>query len=245
MVRLIHLLLAAAGVSASGAQHLHPVSRHLSVPAHHHGLPPHRGRRRVHYIHLPVLSHIRVHGPAIDYVGLFLLAGVTGLGVNGFGEATLIAAAVYVANHHVAIAPVVLIAAAGAYVGGIAAFVIGRHGARRVLTAPGPIAAFRRRTLAHSEEVFLHYDALAILVTPSWAAGIHGVRWVRFLLINVASALLWAAALGLGAYYLGPRITTEFSDEIGWIVGGVAGVLVLCFVLRRALRSPSRQSGPG
>ena len=195
-------------------------------------MPPH--------IHLPLLSHIRVHGPALDYVGLFLFAVLSGLGINGFGEAAVIAAGVYVANHDLPVAPVVLIAAAGGFVGGVGGFVIGRIGGRSVLTAPGPFASVRRKMLEHSEEVYLHYDALAILATPAWAAGIHRAHWPKFLWLNLASALLWAAALGLGAYYLGSRITTEFSSEIGWIVGGVVLVLATYYFMRRVLRAPSR-----
>ncbi len=194
------------------------------------------------HIHLPILSHIRVHGPTIDYIGLFLLAGLSGVGINGFGEAALIAAAVYVANHHIPVAPVVLIAAAGGFVGGVVGFIIGKLGGRSILTAPGPLAHFRGKMLEHSEEVYLHYDLLAILITPAWAAGVHRVGWLKFLWINLASALLWAGALGLGAYYLGSRITTEFSSEIGWVIGGVAVVMVVYFFMRRALRAPSRPS---
>ncbi|MHB8532463.1 MAG: DedA family protein [Solirubrobacteraceae bacterium] len=205
------------------------------------GLSHATGAKRPRYIHLPLLSHIRVRGPALDYLGTFLLAILSGLGVNGFGEAALIAAAVYVANHHLSITPVILIAAAGGFFGGICGFLAGRQGARSLFTMPGPLAQTRRRMLEHSEGVYLHYDTLAILITPGWAAGMHRVRWLKFLLLNLASALIWAGTLGLGAYYLGRRITTEFSDEIGWVVGGVGAVLVVYYFMRRALRTPSRR----
>ncbi len=182
-----------------------------------------------------------MHGPAINYLALFLLAGLSGLGVNGFGEAALIAAGVYVANHHLPVAPIILIATAGGFLGGLGGFLLGRHGGRTILTAPGPLSRVRRKMLAQSEEIYLHHDTVAILVTPPWAAGIHAVRWGKFLWLNLCSALVWAAALGLGAYYLGSRVTTEFSSEIGWIVGGVVGALVVYALVRRALRAPSRR----
>lgn len=216
---------------------MHQAHALAGATLHHHRV------RRPRYIHLPVLSHLRVHGPALDYVGLFLLAAVSGFGVNGFGEAALIAAGVYAANHHLPPAPVVLIAAVGAFLGGTVGYLAGRHGGRVAFTAAGPLARLRRRMLARSEEVYLHYDVVAILITPGWAAGIHSVRWRKFLPLNVASALIWAAALGLGSYYLGRRITTDFSDEAGWIVGGVAAALVFIYVVRRALRRPA--AGPG
>jgi membrane protein DedA with SNARE-associated domain len=210
------------------------------VHSHHHGGLHKRKAKRARYIHLPILSHIRVHGPAIDYVGVFLLAILSGIGVNGFGEAALITAAVYVANHHIPVEPVILVAAAGGFVGGVVGFIIGKHGGRSILTASGPFAHFRRKLLEHSEEVYLHYDSLAVLMTPAWAAGIHRIRWLKFSWLNLASALLWAGALGLSAYYLGSRITTEFSNEFAWIVGGVAAVLVIYYFIQRALRAPVR-----
>ena len=38
-------------------------------------------------------------------------------------------------------------------------------------------------------------------------AGIHRMRWSRFLPANALSALAWALVVGLGAYLLGPSIT--------------------------------------
>jgi membrane protein DedA with SNARE-associated domain len=229
-------LLIAAGANAHVGLHPHALRHALG----HRAVSHKRRAKKPAHIHLPILSHIRIHGPALDYVGLFLLAILSGVGINGFGEAALIAAGVYVANHHIPVAPVVLIAAAGGFVGGVAGFVIGNHGGRSFLTAAGPLARVRKRALARSEEVYLHYDVLAILLTPAWAAGIHRVGWPKLLWLNLASALLWAGSLGLGAYYLGTRVTTAFSNEIGWVTGGVAAVLIVYYVIRRALRAPSR-----
>jgi len=238
----MELIALAANGPTHLAPHLHALHRYaLGRPQHHATSHKHKRKAAAH-IHLPILSHIRVHGPAIDYVGLFLFAILSGVGVNGFGEAALIAAAVYVANHHLPVAPVVLIATAGGFIGGVIGFLIGTFGGRSIFTAPGPFAHFRGKMLEHSQEVYLRYDLLAILITPAWAAGIHRVRWLKFLSLNLASALLWAGSLGLGAYYLGSRITTEFSSEIGWIVGGVAVVLVIYYFMQRALRASSRPS---
>jgi membrane protein DedA with SNARE-associated domain len=189
-----------------------------------------------------VLSHIRVHGPAINYVGLFLFAILSGIGVNGPGEAALITAAVYVSNHHLPLEPVILIAAAGGFLGGLGGFIIGKHGGRSILIAPGPLVRFRRRMLEHSEEMYLRWDSLAVLMTPAWAAGIHDIRWWKFLWLNLASALIWAGLIGVGAYFLGSRITTEFSNEIGWVIGGVVAVLVVYYITQRVLRAPSHRS---
>ena len=236
-----YYFLIAATTKTHIGPHLHTL-RHHALRHSHHLESRNHNRKSVAHIHLPILSRIHVHGPAIGYVSLFLLAILSGIGVNGFGEAALIAAGVYVANHHLSVTPVVLIAAAGGFVGGALGFLIGKFGGGSILRASGPFFHFRTKMVERSQEVYLHYDALAILITPAWAAGIHRVRWLKFLWLNLVSALIWAASLGLAAYYLGSRITTEFSNEIGWILGGVAAVLIIYYILQRALRTPSGPS---
>jgi membrane protein DedA with SNARE-associated domain len=186
--------------------------------------------------------HLRPHGPTLDYVALFLFSMLSGIGVNGFGEVTLLGAGVYVANHKLPIEPVLLIAWLGAMVGGVIGWLIGRHAGRRLLTAPGPLRRLRTRMLAHSEEIYFLHPSLAIVLTPSWAAGIEKVRWRPYLPLNALSAALWALPLGLGAYFLGPNITTKFSDEIGWVVLAVVVLFVLYQVLQRALRTSPHRS---
>jgi membrane protein DedA with SNARE-associated domain len=214
------------------ALHAHLRHRHPFAQAHAH-----------HYLHILGIRfhpHLRPQGPTLDYVALFLFAMLSGIGINGFGEVTLLGAGVYVASHKLPIEPVLFIAWLGAMSGGIVGWAIGRQVGRRFLTAPGPLLHFRTKMLAHSEVYYLH-PSLAIVLTPSWAAGIERVRWRPYLPLNACSALLWALPLGLGAYLLGSRITTEFSNEIGWVVAAIAVLFVLYQVLQRFLRtSPHR-----
>jgi membrane protein DedA with SNARE-associated domain len=56
------------------------------------------------------------------------------------------------------------------------------------------------------------------------------------------SALIWALPLGLGAYFLGSHVTTEFSSEIGWIVAAVVILFVLYCVVQRFLRTSPHRS---
>jgi membrane protein DedA with SNARE-associated domain len=74
-----------------------------------------------------------------------------------------------------------------------------------------------------------------VLLTPSWVAGIHDMRWSRFLPANAVSALTWALAVGLGAYLLGPSITDIVADAglAGGILAGALLVLAAVLVARR------------
>ena len=170
-------------------------------------------------------------------MALFLFAILSGVGINGFGEVALLGAGVYVANHKLPIEPVLFIAWLGAMLGGLVGWAIGRHVGRRLLTVSGPLLDFRTKMLAHSEEVYYQHPSLAVVLTPSWAAGVEKVRWRPYITLNAVSALIWALPLGLGAYLLGSHVTTEFSSEIGWVVAAVVVLFILYCVVQRVLRT--------
>ncbi len=228
-------------ISVIGAVHPRPHPPTVTVHAHlhrHSSVAKARVRHHLRILGLHINPHLRPQGPPLDYVALFLFAMLSGVGINGFGEVALLGAGVYVANHKLPIEPVLLIAWLGAMVGGIVGWLVGWQAGRRLLTAPGPLFHFRTRMLEHSEAVYFLHPAVAILVTPLWAAGIEKVRWRPYIPLNALSALMWAVPLGLGAYFLGTHITTEFSDEISWVVGAVVVLFVLYAVLQRLLRTP-------
>jgi len=94
----------------------------------------------------------------------------------------------------------------------------------------------------HSEAVYYLHPSVAILLTPSWAAGVEKVHWRPYVPLNALSALIWALPIGLGAYFLGSHITTEFSNEIGWVGAAVIVLFVLYLVLQRFLRTPHQRA---
>jgi hypothetical protein len=104
------------------------------------------------------------------------------------------------------------------------------------------VGLFLFAMLVRSEEVYYLNPSLAVVLTPSWAAGIEKVHWRPCLPLNARSALLWALPLGLGAYFLGSNITTEFSSEIGWVVAAVVILFVIYQVVQRLLRTPPHRS---
>jgi membrane protein DedA with SNARE-associated domain len=233
------LLIAAATVVVHAREHPHVSAGHLHTLRHHTAKA--HTRHYIHILGLRLSPHIRPQGPPLDYVALFLFAALSGIGVNGFGEVALLGAGVYVSNHHLPIEPVLLIAWLGASAGGIVGWAVGRHAGRRLLTAPGPLFRFRTKMLEHSESVYYLHPSVAVVLTPSWAAGIEKIPWRPYLSLNAISALIWALPIGLGAYFLGPRITTEFSDEIGWVVAGLVLLFFIYAGLQRLLRTPSHR----
>jgi membrane protein DedA with SNARE-associated domain len=176
---------------------------------------------------LAIAFHHRFHGPPFDYSALAAAAAASWVGVPGPGEPVLIAAGVLAARHKLDIGEVILVAWIAATLGGVAGWVIGIKAGRTVLTTRGPLRRLRLKALARGDDIFRRYTVLAVLLTPSWIAGIHGVRTRTFLPVNAASAALWAAGIGLGAYFAGPSVV-EFVDDLGWVTA--AGLVILIAV---------------
>ncbi len=191
---------------------------------------------------VPALVHVHLHhafhGSPIGYVGLAAAAVASWVGLPGPGEPVLIAAGLLAARHKLDIASVVLVAFAAAAAGGIVGWLIGMKAGRKLLSAPGPLYRLRLRALERGDEVFERYVAVAVIIAPTWVAGIHRVRPAVYLPLNVLGAVVWAAGIGLGAYFAGPPIEDAVSD-LGWVITVGIVLLVLAavwFEVRRRLR---------
>jgi membrane protein DedA with SNARE-associated domain len=175
---------------------------------------------------LALRLHHHFHGPPIGYAGLAAAAAASWVGVPGPGEPVLITAGILAARHKLDIASVVAAAWLGATAGGIAGWVIGTRAGRRVLTARGPLRRMRLAALARGDDIFARYTVVAVLLVPSWIAGIHRVRPAVYLPVNALGAVLWAAGIGLGAFYVGPPVV-DLLQDVGWLTAGAIVILVL------------------
>jgi membrane protein DedA with SNARE-associated domain len=197
---------------------------------------------------LALVLHHKFHGPPIDYAGLALAAGASWIGVPGPGEPVLIAAGVFAAKHKLDLASVLVAAWFGANAGGIGGWLIGWKAGRLVMTTRGPFLKMRLSALQRGDDVFKRYPVLAIVLAPSWIAGIHHVRAPVYLAVNAAGAAAWATGIGLGAYFVGPSVV-ELVQDLGLVLGVALGLLVAGGVVaeirrRRRKRSPTAASSP-
>jgi membrane protein DedA with SNARE-associated domain len=195
------------------------------------------------HVHLHLFHHVK--GPPFDYVGVGLAAFASWVGLPGPGEAVLLAAAVYSAKHKLDITPVVVVAFVGATAGGVVGWLVGLKAGRTVLTAPGPLRSIRLDAAEKGELAFKRYQAAAIYLTPSWVAGINRAHPGLYNLVNVLSAAMWAVAIGVGGYYVGPPIVDVVNDlgTVGLIlaISLVVGALAVA-VIRRQRGAVSRTS---
>lgn len=179
--------------------------------------------------------------PKADYLGLGLAAFASWVGVPGAGEAALITAGIVAAHHRLDIGTVVTVAFVGAVLGGVAGWYAGRLGGSALFLRPGPFLGARLRAHKAGSSFYRRFGPLAVLFTPSWLAGLHNMGARPFLLYNAASSLLWAAGIGLGAYFVGPRLADLVGDlgTVGATLVGVALVGgIVAGVVRRRRRSP-------
>jgi membrane protein DedA with SNARE-associated domain len=183
--------------------------------------------------------HPHARSSGVDYVGVFLAAAASWVALPGPGEAALIAASISAAHHHLDLTSVLAVAWAGAIAGGTAGWIVGVKGGRGLLTAPGPLHHLRLALIARGDRFYERYGPLAVLFTPSWVAGIHDMRWSRFLPANAVAGLTWALGFGLGAYLVGPSITDIAADAglAGGLLIAALFVLALVLVLRRRSHS--------
>jgi len=191
------------------------------------------------HIHL----HHHFHGPEVDYVGLAAGAMASWVGVPGPGEPLLIAAGVLAGRHNLDLGSVIFVAWLAATAGGIVGWWIGRIAGRGLVTAPGPLRAARLRAVQRGEEVFARRPVAAIMLTPSWVAGINRARPSVYLIINAVSAALWAAGIAAAAYLVGPSVI-DFVDDLGTVLGIIVIAAVMALVVaelrrRRRLRGRS------
>lgn len=198
-----------------------------------------------HFFHH--LFHHRFHGPPFDYVGLALGSFVSSAGFPGPGEALLIAGGILAASGKLDIASLIAVAFVGGTVGGIVGWLIGLKAGRTVLTAPGPLHRARVRALERGDRIFHRQVAIAVILAPAWVAGVHHVRSRVYQPLNALAALVWALAVGLGAYYLGPSIA-DFVGDLGLATLIVIGVILIggtVFEVFRRRRGEQRRGADG
>jgi membrane protein DedA with SNARE-associated domain len=160
----------------------------------------------------------------------------------------LVAASLYAgATDGLNIAGVILAAGAGALVGDNLAYWAGRTAGYRLLVRFGRYLGLTEQRVKLGRYAFQRYGnwvvvlgrfvpVLRVLVTL--LAGINGMGWTRFLLLNTTGVIAWAAVLGLGAYALGAQAhrLVRPVGAVALVVGVVGLVAAIMFLIRQQRR---------
>jgi membrane protein DedA with SNARE-associated domain len=179
---------------------------------------------------------VRSYGLWILFIGIMLEA----LGVPLPGETALVSAALYAAStDNLAIGSVILVAALAATIGGTVGYAIGRSIGLPLLVRYGRYVRLDERRLKIGEYLFLRHGGkivffgrfVALLRTfAALLAGANRMSLPRFLLMNAAGGVVWAAVFGTGAYLLGEQIK-RVTGPITFVLLIVAIGLVIAGVI--------------
>jgi membrane protein DedA with SNARE-associated domain len=194
-----------------------------------------------------------ISGRQIDHLlgrwGYWLVFAIVLLQSSGVplpGTTALAAAAIYAGGtHRLAILGVVAAAAAGATLGYVVSFALGRWGGWRLLEnygyrlrlTPDRLELGRQFYARHGGKVlFLGRFVTGLRTWGGLLAGANLVPWLRFLVIDAAGGIAWAVANGLGYFYFGDVVSNASTgvDILLAIAGIVSFVVTVTYLRRRA-----------
>lgn len=170
---------------------------------------------------------------------LFVVVALESFGVPLPGETALVAAGVLAERGHLSITAVIVVAATAAIVGDNGGYWVGRTGGRKLLERAPLINRYARRVLPPAERFFERHGGKTVFIgrfvsilrfTAAWLAGISRMPWWRFFAWNAAGGIIWAAGVGLLAFYLGKAAADAISHYGGYGAGAVVLLVVLAAV---------------
>lgn len=190
---------------------------------------------------------IALPATGLGYVLLAALVGGESAGVPLPGETALITAAVLASQGKLSLPAVIAIAAAGAIVGDNIGYLLGRKGARRLLTGPGRLEERRRNLLQRGEAFFARHGGKTVFlgrwlpflrITAAWLAGANRMPWPKFLAWNAAGGIAWAISIGVLAYFVG-QAAIAVLHTVGYVALGVFAVALVGLVAWAVVRRRS------
>jgi membrane protein DedA with SNARE-associated domain len=180
------------------------------------------------------------------YLGLFLLLVLGGLGLPFPEDATLFLCGVLIATNVVRALPALLVVYGTLILVDFGLYMVGRKYGRMVVTHPKFHKLLGPEKLARLEEKFRRNGILIILLGRHLlvlraqiflAAGVMKMpRW-KFMIADGMSSLVTIGLLA-GAGYLGANTFKSIEDArpIEYAVSGVAGALLLGFIIYKVIR---------
>lgn len=166
--------------------------------------------------HLHVMEWVQDAIPRYGLIILFIVLTIESIGVPAPGESALIATALYAGSSgELSIYAVVATASVAAITGDNIGYLIGRRAGQPIVDRYGRYVGLTPERLIKGKDLFDRHGGKIVLFGRFFAflrtfaallAGLNGMRWPHFLLMNAIGGVLWASVFGFGAYYLGDRI---------------------------------------
>jgi membrane protein DedA with SNARE-associated domain len=182
---------------------------------------------------MPQFAHL------IHTYGLLVVAGVIAfesIGLPFPGESVLIVAGIVAGTkHHLNIFEVVLTAAAAAIVGQAVGYLIGHEFGYRLLLRYGGYLRITESRIKLGEYLFLRHGVKIVFIArfvpflralAGILAGANRMPVRKFMLANVAGAVVWACVFGFASYMLG-REVERFAGPIVIVLGIGAAIVII------------------
>ena len=183
--------------------------------------------------------------PLLDryrYAAAFAATMAEGMEIPMPGQTLLIASALAAAEGQMNITLLLFIVLVGAVFGNSIGYAIGRWGGRAVLDKLKVNPQRQRRC----DELFAERGGLVILLgrfldglrqLNGIIAGVTRMPWWKFTAYNIAGALVWTCAWGLGTYYFGRdiHVMEPFFHRHGrllYVLSATAFVALIVYLLR-------------
>jgi membrane protein DedA with SNARE-associated domain len=175
---------------------------------------------------------------AYGYAAIFAVIALENVGLPVPGEAILITSGIFAATtHELNVLGIVIAAAAAAFAGSVAGFMLGRYGERHVLHRLG----LDERDLRLGRYLFQRFGGRVVFVARFIAflrslagllAGANAMPLKRLVIASGLGALAWSASFGLAAYALGREIEvlsarTAVALGIFVLLAAIAGLRFL------------------
>jgi membrane protein DedA with SNARE-associated domain len=167
---------------------------------------------------------------------LFVVVMLESFGLPLPGETALIFFGVLASKGNYNIAEVIAIAATAAIVGdNLGYWLIGRLGGRALFRRNKWLHRWSESVIPRTESLMERHGAktvffgrfIAILrFTAAWVAGLGKMHWWKFLFWNALGGIVWAAAVGLVAYY-GGQAAADAIQTYGLYAAAAVAVLVV------------------
>jgi membrane protein DedA with SNARE-associated domain len=158
------------------------------------------------------------------------------VGVPVPGETVLVASAIYAATtHELNIWSVVAAGIAGAIVGNIVAFAVGRRYGYWLLLRYGSYLRLDESRIKIGQYLFLRYGSRVVFfarfipVLRSIAgvlAGANRMPWSKFMMANLAGAVAWVSIDCFGAYLFGEEVT-RLAAPVAVLLGLIVVVIIV------------------
>lgn len=152
------------------------------------------------------------------------------------GETVLVLGGVAAQLRYLSLDWVILCGFCGSLCGDQLYFYIGRHHGNILLARRPHWQANAQRVLRklerHQTLLILSFRFLYGLrtVTP-FAIGLSDVSWIRFAILNVIGAAVWATSLGLAGFYFGHAVEAVLGDIRHYEIEVMGGIVLVAFVV--------------